>query len=122
MFELIDLFPIFFFLMFAVVFVTIIVTAVKMVRDNRKENPTQEREVEAQVVSRRTQASDTAHQEDVPTVDMACYVTFRLKSGEQVEFQVSDAAYSQLAEGASGTLTFRGSRYLGFARAAEEES
>ena len=41
MFELIDLFPIFFFLMFAVVFVTIIVTAVKMVRDNRKENPTQ---------------------------------------------------------------------------------
>lgn len=122
MFELIDLFPIFFFLMFAVVFVTIIVTAVKMVRDKGKDNPTQEREEEAQVVAKRAEGSSTAHQEDAPTVDTACCVTFRLKSGEQVEFQVSDAAYSQLAEGDSGTLTFRGSRYLGFARAAEAEN
>ena len=128
MFELIDLFPIFFFLMFAIVFGTIIVTAVKGVREKRANDASPVLEVEATVVTKRADVNTTAHQEwmgEEPTTrftsNTTYYVTFQVRSGDRMEFQVSDQAYGMLVEGDSGTLTFQGNRYLGFARAGAEE-
>lgn len=39
---------------------------------------------------------------------------FRVQSGDELEFAVSETEYSLLEEGREGALTFQGSRYLGF--------
>lgn len=44
------------------------------------------------------------------------YVTFRLESGDELELQVPEQEFGDLAEGIRGVLSFRGSRYLGFER------
>ena len=44
------------------------------------------------------------------------YVTFEVPSGDRMEFVVQDDEYGMLVEGDAGTLTFQGTRYLGFSR------
>ena len=44
------------------------------------------------------------------------YATFQVESGDRMEFSVSGAEYGMLAEGDQGSLTFQGTRYLGFER------
>lgn len=44
------------------------------------------------------------------------YATFEVESGDRMEFHVSGAQYGLLAEGDKGSLTFQGTRYLGFER------
>lgn len=44
------------------------------------------------------------------------YVTFRLESGDELELQVPEQEFGDLAAGIRGVLSFRGSRYLGFER------
>lgn len=129
MFELFDLFPIFFFLMFAIVFGMIIYTAVKGIQEKRKNDASPVLEVAATVVTKRANVSSSAHQNmvgEVPTTsftsDTTYYVTFQVKSGDRMELQVSGAAYGQLAEGDSGVLTFQGTRYVDFTRDREMEN
>ena len=123
MFEILDLFPIFFFLMFAFVFVMIIYTAVKGFREKRENDASPVLEVAATVVTKRADTSRTAHQNmagEIPTTSFTShttyYATFQVKSGDRMEFTVSGAEYGQLAEGDSGVLTFQGTRYVGFTR------
>ncbi len=42
------------------------------------------------------------------------FVTFELENGKRLELGVKDAEYGMLAEGDHGTLSFQGTRYLGF--------
>ena len=42
------------------------------------------------------------------------FVTFELEKGRRVELGVKDSEYGMLAEGDQGTLSFQGTRYLGF--------
>ena len=42
------------------------------------------------------------------------FVTFELEKGGRLELGVKDAEYGMLAEGDRGTLSFQGTRYLGF--------
>lgn len=42
------------------------------------------------------------------------YVTFKVESGDRMEFHVSGCEYGRLAEGDHGQLMFQGTRYLGF--------
>jgi len=44
------------------------------------------------------------------------YITFQVESGDRMEFYVNRSEYGMLAEGDRGTLTFQGTRYLGFER------
>lgn len=123
MFEIFDLVPIFFFLMFAFVFVMIIYTAVKGFQEKRENDASPVLEVAATVVTKRANVSSAAHQGmagDMPTTsftsDTTYYVTFQVKSGDRMEFQISGGEYGQLAEGDSGVLTFQGTRYVKFVR------
>lgn len=50
------------------------------------------------------------------TTDTTYYVTFEVESGDRMEFSVSGKEYGMLAEGDTGRLTFKGTRYLGFER------
>ena len=44
------------------------------------------------------------------------HITFEVDSGDRMEFSVSGSEYGLLAEGDHGSLTFQGTRYLGFDR------
>lgn len=44
------------------------------------------------------------------------YATFQFASGDRMEFKVDGSEYGMLAEGDEGSLTFQGTRYLGFER------
>lgn len=50
---------------------------------------------------------------------MEYHVSFRLDDGACLTFRVEEAEYTRLTEGARGTLSCQGSRFLGFAREAE---
>jgi hypothetical protein len=39
-----------------------------------------------------------------------------VESGDRMEFEVPDTEFGMLAEGDTGKLSFRGTRYLGFER------
>ncbi len=67
-------------------------------------------EASARIVSRRIQ-------EDAGggwTPAQAHFVTFATENGEWREFAVPEAEFAHLADGASGTLKFRGEWYQGF--------
>ena len=53
---------------------------------------------------------------DYCTTDSTYYVTFQVESGDRMELRVSGPEYGMLIEGDHGTLTFQGTRYLGFER------
>ena len=44
------------------------------------------------------------------------YVTFQVESGDRMELCLSGEEYGMLVEGDRGSLTFQGTRYLGFER------
>ncbi|MDR2606228.1 MAG: DUF2500 domain-containing protein [Oscillospiraceae bacterium] len=44
------------------------------------------------------------------------YATFEFSNGERLELQLDGGEYGLLAEGDEGTLTFQGTRFLGFER------
>lgn len=44
------------------------------------------------------------------------YVTFEVESGDRMELELRGHEYGLLVEGDKGTLTFQGTRYLGFER------
>lgn len=81
--------------------------------------------VEATVVSKRTDvthhnhpiAGDITGSHGYNTI--ACtqyYVTFRVESGDKIEFAVSSSEYAMLDENDFGKLSFQGTRYLSFQR------
>lgn len=119
MFDMI--FPIF-FLLVAGVFVYVIVGNLRQWNRN---NHSPRLDVEATVVSRRADVNihQTGDAGDISgahgfttTSSTDYYVTFQVKSGDRMEFLVNGQEYGQLLEGDRGTLTFQGTRYLGFER------
>jgi Protein of unknown function (DUF2500) len=50
------------------------------------------------------------------------YVTFEVKSGDRMEFEVKPQEYRQLVEGNKGRLSFQSIRYLWFERKRHTES
>ena len=44
------------------------------------------------------------------------YATFEVESGDRIELPLSGSEYGMLAEGDRGTLSFQGTRFLGFER------
>ena len=121
----IDMFNIMFVLVFGIVIVMFIVTAVKGIGTWHKNNNSPRLTVEATVVSKRQNTSVHHHNNagDATgargmhtTTSTTYYATFQVASGDRMELRVDGREYGQLAEGDFGELTFQGTRYLGFER------
>ncbi len=74
------------------------------------------RSIAATVVGRRAFSNRRCNSNGCRHEITRCYVTFRLDSGEEMEFHVPDWEYAQYPEGSAGTLTLQGTRFLGFER------
>ena len=111
-----SIFPFLFITIFVIVIGTFIVTAVRGIGTWSKNNASPRLTVSAQVVTKRTQVSHHHHQDSMSHTSTAYYATFQVESGDRMEFSVSGAEYGMLAEGDQGSLTFQGTRYLGFER------
>ncbi len=117
--------PVFIFIIFAIVIVGIITTAVRGVSQWSRNNASPRLTVEAAVVGKRI---DVTHHQHANAGDQtgahgyhttsstSYYVTFQVESGDRMEFSVSGAEYGMLIEGDRGRLSFQGTRYLGFER------
>lgn len=69
------------------------------------------------VTSRRTEITYKHSQDsDLHRSTMHYYITFEVESGDRLEFEVQGEEYGQTSEGDRGSLTFQGTRYLGFRR------
>lgn len=113
---LFSIFPFLFITVFVIVIGTFVVMAVRGVGTWSKNNASPRLTVSAQVVTKRTQVSHHHHQESMSHTSTSYYATFQVESGDRMEFSVSGAEYGMLAEGDQGSLTFQGTRYLGFER------
>ncbi|MGE8203562.1 DUF2500 domain-containing protein [Heyndrickxia sp. NPDC080065] len=118
--------PIFIGLVFIIVIGTIIISAIKGVSQWRKNEQSPRLSVPAIVKAKRTNVSRHTHHNDNGfdnhSTSTSYYVTFEFDSGDRSEFHVSGKEFGLLAEGDSGTLTFQGTRYLGFERKYEIET
>ncbi|KLU61546.1 hypothetical protein CEB3_c22260 [Peptococcaceae bacterium CEB3] len=118
-----SLFPVFFFLIFALVIGTILFSLVKGIRTWNYNNSQPILTVPAKVVARRADVSSSMndvagsngmqHQYHTHTTH---FLTFEVESGDRMEFQVNDNDFGMIVEGDVGKVTFQGTRYLGFAR------
>ncbi|WHY75149.1 DUF2500 domain-containing protein [Neobacillus sp. WH10] len=103
------IFPIFFILIAGIILFTII----KGISEWSNNNKQPRLNVNAIVVSKRTEVSGGGNDHHSSTW---YYVTFQVESGDRMEFGVNGGQYGQLAEGDVGELTFQGTRYHGFTR------
>ena len=114
------LFPIMFFLVFAMVIGTFIFTAVQGISRWNKNNNSPKLTVEATVVAKR--GNTTRHHHHGAnghmhhTYNNTYYATFRFESGDRMELQMAGHEFGLIIEGDKGKLTFQGTRFLGFER------
>ena len=111
-----SIFPFLFITVFVIVIGTFVVMAVRGVGTWSKNNASPRLTVSAQVVTKRTQVSHHHHQDSMHHTSTSYYATFQVESGDRMELSVSGSEYGMLAEGDQGSLTFQGTRYLGFER------
>lgn len=118
-----------FFSIFPVLFATVfLLIIIKGVSQWRKNNNSPRLTVECVVADKRTDT--TTHSTPVggdasgahgfhTTSSTNYYVTFQVESGDKIELCVSGSEYRQLTEGDQGKMTFQGTRYLGFEQKGE---
>lgn len=110
MFSIISmLFPIFFILIFGI----ILFTFFKGIKQWNYNNKQPKLNVDAFVVSKRTQVRGGGNNSHAST---RYFVTFQVESGDRMELMVHGSEYGMLAEGDFGELIFQGTRYHGFTR------
>ena len=118
-------FDVMFVLMFGVILVLFIVTAVRGISTWSKNNHSPRLTVEATVVSKRQNTSVHHHNNagDATgahgihtTTSTTYYATFQVASGDRMELHVGGREYGMLAEGDAGLLTFQGTRFVDFQR------
>ena len=104
-----DIFPIIFFLAFALIISMFISILVSNVKEKHKNDNSPRLTTQATVVTKRTQVrGDHAH--------TIYYATFQFPSGDRLELNIPHDKFGYLVEGDKGTLTFQGTRFLGFER------
>ncbi len=106
-------------LMFLLVFGVIIFNIVKGISEWSSNNKQPILNVDAKVVSKRTNVSRHNHNNNGhhhTSTSTTYYVTFEVQSGDRMEFKVKGKEYGMLAEGDRGNLIFQGTRYHGFDR------
>ncbi len=112
------LFPIFFVVVLGLIVFSMVRGAAQWKRNNDSPVLT----VWARVANQRQDVSHHHHNTGVNDTSMMTssstryFVTFEVESGSRMELSVSGKEYGYLAIGDSGSLTFQGTRYLGFER------
>ena len=107
------LFPIFFFIVFALVIGTFVVGLGKSAARGIKNNASPRLTTQAHVVTRRE--NYRRHSRDMAGwTDY--YVTFEVPSGDRMELEMEGEQYGLIAEGDEGQLTFQGTRFISFER------
>lgn len=114
------LFQLMFTFIFVLVMGVFVVTIVRGISQWNKNNHSPRLTVPALVVAKRTNVSrhhhggaNGHHHHHTSTT---YYVTFQVESGDRMELHVDGSEYGMLIEGDQGSLTFQGTRYLGFER------
>ena len=105
-------------LIFLVVIGMFIFIAAKGISQWNKNNHSPRLTVPATVAAKRTNVSRHHHHNNMhhTTHSTTYYVTFQVQSGDRMELHVTGQEYGLLVEGDQGSLTFQGTRYLGFER------
>jgi hypothetical protein len=114
---------------FIFIFCVIVVIAVRGIAKWKKNNKSPRLSVDAKLVSKRTDVSSSGSMgsgsmgqgrginDDFGAMTRTrYYAAFQVESGDRMEFEVPDTEFGMLAEGDTGKLSFRGTRYLGFER------
>ncbi len=115
MFPSADLFGIVFMSMFVIIVLVFLITAVKGFSEWTNNNNSPKLTVPATIVSKRSNVrhnNANGHHSTSTTY----YVTFQVESGDRMELKVKGHEYGMLIEGDRGSLSFQGTRYLGFER------
>ena len=120
-FGFMNIFTILFFLVFILVIGVFIISIARGIGQWDKNNHAPVLDVEAVVLTKRTDVSShmhggTGHTAAHHTYSTSYYVTFEVMSGDRMEFLVPDREYGMLVEGDRGMLRFQGTRYLSFQR------
>ncbi|MCD8367480.1 MAG: DUF2500 domain-containing protein [Clostridiales bacterium] len=114
------LFGVAFFFLFFIVLIIILVSVVRSLKEWQGNNRSPVLDVEAVVVSKRQDFSTHMHNAGDGvmhhTTHCSYYITFQFHSNDRLELSVSGQQYGMLSEGDLGTLTFQGTRFLGFQR------
>lgn len=96
---------------------------IKRLDVERQNNLSPRLTVSASVTAKRTEDTHSTHPyaNDFSGADgfytetsTSYYVTFRVASGDRMEFSVRRDSYELLSEGDEGTLSFQGTRFLSF--------
>jgi hypothetical protein len=114
-----SIFPIFFALVFILIFGTIIFNVVRGAGRWSHNNKQPVLSVPVKVVAKRSHITSNFHNNDMHHSNhtrTTYYVTFEVESGDRMELYLDDSEYGLLVEGDTGKLTFQGTRYLGFER------
>ena len=110
-----SVFPIMFFLVFGLVFCTFTVTFVRGIGQWNKNNHSPKLTVPATVVGRREHRSRSGSREH-RHYTTSYYITFQFESGDRLELHIPSNQFGYIVEGDRGSLTFQGTRFLGFER------
>ncbi|MBO5305195.1 MAG: DUF2500 domain-containing protein [Clostridia bacterium] len=108
-----------FYIMFFLVIGIFIFAFVKIIGEWSKNNNSPRLSVEARIVDKRSHTSHHHHNHGGhmhTSHSTSYYVTFEVQSGDRMELRVPHYEFGLLVEGDVGTLSFQGTRYLGFAR------
>lgn len=123
---LFNIFPILIGIGFIIIIGAFIISAIGGISQWRKNENSPRLSVPAMVKTKRSNVSRHTHHNDNGFDDHSTsttyYVTFEFESGDRTEFHVSGREFGLLSEGDIGTLTFQGTRYLGFDRKFKEEN
>lgn len=107
-------------IMFVILFILFIFQLINGLSQWKKNEESPRLAVPAVVKSKRTKVTGHVHTNEQhissQSSSTAYYITFEFEGGDRFEFHLSGKEFGMLAEGDSGTLTFQGTRYLGFAR------
>lgn len=111
------IFPVFIFLVIAIMLVGVIRSLAEWNRNNHSPVLT----VDATVAAKRSHTTQNMQDTGpdsapIPVTSTSYYVTFQVQSGGRMEFVISGHEYGMLSEGDIGKLTFQGTRYLEFKR------
>lgn len=112
-------FQVIFLVMFVLVFAVFIANFARGLRQKQKDDQSPRLTVPVTVVAKRTNV--TVHHHDQQqmhynTTSTTYYATFEVESGDRMELRVPSSEYGLLVEGDQWSLTFQGSRFLGFQR------
>lgn len=106
---------------FLVIGSMLILNIIRGIQEWTRNNNSPRQEEWAKIVTKRTNVSHHHHTGQnnhaaSSSTSTTYYATFELMSGIRHEFRVAGNEYGYLVEGDEGTLSFQGTRYLGFQR------